>query len=71
MLQQLLVDFLVPLGHFGDGLRRANAGHHVFALGVDEELAVELVLAGGGIAGEGHARAASRRPCCRRPSTAR
>ena len=45
-LQQLLVDRLVPLGHFVDGQRRADAGHHVFALGVDQELAVELVLAG-------------------------
>ena len=34
-LEQLLVDRLVPLGHFGDGLRRADAGDDVFALGVD------------------------------------
>ena len=39
----------------GDVLRRADAGHHVLALRVDEELAVELVLAGRGIAGEGDA----------------
>ena len=69
--EQLVVDRLVPLGHLVDGLRRANAGDDVFALGVDQELAVELVLAGGRIAGEGDARAASRRPCCHRPSTAR
>ena len=30
-------------------------GHHVLALGVDQELAVEGVLAGRGVAGEGHA----------------
>ncbi|MNE16934.1 hypothetical protein D3C77_231900 [compost metagenome] len=40
----------------GQGLRRADARHHVLALGVDQELAVELVLAGRGVAGEGHAR---------------
>ena len=39
----------------GDVLRRADAGHHVFALGVDEELAVKRVLAGRGIAREGDA----------------
>ena len=41
----------------GDGqmLRRADAGDHVLALGVDEELAVELVGAGRGVAGEGDA----------------
>ena len=33
----------------------ADAGDDVFALGVHEELAVEEVLAGGGVAGEGHA----------------
>ena len=40
----------------GAGVRMP--GHHVLALGVHEVLAVELVLAGGGVAGEGHARAA-------------
>ena len=39
----------------GDRLGRADAGDHVLALGVHEELAVELVLAGGRIAGEGDA----------------
>ena len=42
----------------GQGLRRADAGDHILALGVDQELAVELVAAGGGIAGEGDARGA-------------
>ena len=43
------------VGQLGDALRRADAGHHVLALGVHQELAVELVLAGGRVAGEGHA----------------
>ncbi|MCY1233682.1 hypothetical protein D9M72_462340 [compost metagenome] len=36
----------------GDVLRRANAGNNVFALRVDEELAVELVLAGRRVAAQ-------------------
>ncbi len=40
---------------FGDVLRRANAGHDVLALRVDEELAIELLSPGRGIAGEGDA----------------
>jgi hypothetical protein len=40
------------------GLRRADAGDHILALGIDQELAVELVAAGRGIAGEGNARGA-------------
>ena len=40
---------------FGDVLRRANARHHVLALRVDQEFAVQLALAGGGIAREGDA----------------
>ena len=50
---------LVHLGHvlleLVDGLGGADAGHHVLALGVDEVLAEELLLTGGGVAGEGHA----------------
>ena len=38
--------------------RRADAGDHVFALRVHQELAVELLRAGGGIAGKAHAGAA-------------
>ena len=33
----------------------ADAGHHVLALGVDQEVAVGPVLAGGGVAGEADA----------------
>ncbi len=47
---------LLVLGLFVQGVRRADAGHHVLALGVDQPLAVELVLAGGRVAAEGHAR---------------
>ena len=39
----------------GDLLRRADAGDHVLALRVDQELAVELLLAGRWIAREGDA----------------
>ena len=35
-------------GGLGQRLRRADAGDDVLALGVDQELAVEAVLAGGG-----------------------
>src|SRR5262249_61061140 len=41
----------------GDLLRGADAGDHVFALGIDQELAVELLLAGRWIAREDDARA--------------
>ncbi len=58
LLAQLL-DLLRHLRHlFGeavDGLGGADARHHVLALGVDQVFTVELVLAGGGVAGEGHA----------------
>ena len=53
---ELVVDRGIPLQQLGDGVRRANAGHHVFALRVLEELAVEGLLAGGRVAGEAHAR---------------
>ena len=41
--------------HLGDVLRRADAGHDILALGVQQELAIELLGAGGGIAGEQYA----------------
>mmetsp|Transcript_2482 Transcript_2482/g.3526 ORF Transcript_2482/g.3526 Transcript_2482/m.3526 type:complete len:709 (-) Transcript_2482:241-2367(-) len=54
---------LVRLGHVrlqqADGARGADASHHVLALRVDEVLAVEFVLAGGGVAAEEHASAGS------------
>jgi hypothetical protein len=51
----LPVDFRHVALHFGDGLRGANAGHHVLALGVDQVLAVDQVFAGAGIAREADA----------------
>ena len=52
-------EFGKGLGHGGlqlaDGLRGADAGDDVFALGVDEELTIEFVDAVGGVAGEGDA----------------
>jgi hypothetical protein len=54
-----LHEFGIALGHllleFGDRLRSADAGDDVLALGIDEELTVELVRAIGGVAGEGNA----------------
>ena len=55
---QLVVDVGLDLLQFGDVYRGANAGDHVFALRVHQELAVELLHAGRGIAGEAHAGAA-------------
>jgi hypothetical protein len=52
---ELVVDRGIPLQQLGDGVWRAHAGDHVFALRVLEELAVEGLLAGGRIAGEAHA----------------
>ena len=49
----LVAHFLA--GDPGQGLGRADAGHHVLALGVDQELAIEARLARRRIAGEGHA----------------
>ena len=38
-----------------DRLRSTDTGHHILALGIDQEFAVEVLLAGGGIAGKGNA----------------
>ena len=58
-----LAELVVHLRHFlckvGDRMRRADAGHHVLALGVRQILAVELLGAGRRIAGEAHARCRS------------
>ena len=57
-----LHELLVHLGLHGtqlfNGGRRADAGHHVLALGVHQKLAVELLFARGGIARKGYACAA-------------
>ena len=52
---KLLVDSGHLLVELGDGGGSTYAGHHVLALGVDEVLAEEGLLTGGGVAGEGHA----------------
>ncbi len=48
-------DFFGQAGDFG---RRARTRYHVLTLGIEQVFAVELLLAGSGVAGEGHARAA-------------
>ena len=52
---ELVVDLRPELLELADRARRAHAGDHVLTLGVDEELAVELLLAAGGVAREAHA----------------
>ena len=51
-----------PFRHHGGERRQrlggADAGHHIFALGVGEEFAIDAALAGGRVAGEQHAGAA-------------
>ena len=58
-VSRIFVQFRVGGGHLllelRDGLGRADAGDDVFALGVDEEFAVELLRAVGRVAGEGDA----------------
>ena len=49
-LTQLLVGFRQHIAQFDDRARRTDAGHDVFALCVGQELTVECVLAGGGVA---------------------
>jgi hypothetical protein len=49
------VDLGHPLAHVADVQRRADAGDHVLALGVGQVLAEEHLLAGVGVAREGHA----------------
>ena len=55
LLQRRLVGAGIDAGGFGDVLRRADAGHDVLALGVDQELAIEQLFAGRRVAGEGDA----------------
>src|SRR5207245_9087602 len=55
---ELLVDRRHVLLELSDFLRRADASDDVFALSIDEVLAVEDLLAGGRVAGEGDTGAA-------------
>ena len=57
-LHELGIGLRELLGHLVDGHGGTDTGHHVLALGVGQELAHELLLAGGGVAGKGHAGAA-------------
>ena len=57
-VHQLGVDLREVQLHVVEVFGVANARHHVFALGVDEEVAVRLVLARGRVAGEPDAGAA-------------
>ncbi|OIQ74766.1 hypothetical protein GALL_435750 [mine drainage metagenome] len=49
---QLAVDVGHFVLHLGQRLGGADAGNHVFALGIDQILAIHHVLAGAGVAGE-------------------
>jgi len=55
---ELLEGFGELLLHLGDGHGGTNAGHHVFALSVGQELAEQALAAGSGGAGERNAGAA-------------
>ena len=54
-LHELLIGFGQVLGHVLDFLSVANAGHHVFSLGIQQVIAIHFLLAGRRIAGEGNA----------------
>ena len=55
MVHELVIHFRHGVLQRGNGLRRTDARHNVLALRVHQELAVELLFAGGGIAREGNA----------------
>ena len=57
-LDELVISLGELLGHLSDGHGSTHAGHHVLALGVGQELAHELLLAGGGVTGKGNTGAA-------------
>ena len=52
---EFLIGFRQHLVHLRKRPRGADAGHHILALGVDEELAIEFLRAGRGVPGEAHA----------------
>ena len=54
-LHELIVGFGQLVSQVLDFSRVADAGHHVFALGVEQVVAVHFLLAGGRVTGEGHA----------------
>ena len=54
-IHKFLIALRQILGQAGDRLRRAHAGYDVLALGVDQILAVDPLLAGRGVTRKGHA----------------
>ena len=57
-LDELVIGLGELLGHLSDGHGGTHAGHHILALGIGQELAHQLLLAGSGITGECNAGAA-------------
>ena len=55
LLHGVHVLVLLVLGIIVQGVGGTDTGHHVFALCVNQPLAIELVVAGGRVAGESHA----------------
>ena len=54
-LGELLVGRGELFGHLGNGHGGADTGNHVLALGVGQEFAHQVLLAGGGVTGKGNA----------------
>ena len=55
LLERLEILVMFVLGGLVERVGGADTGHHVLSLGVDQPFSVELVVAGGGVAGERHA----------------
>ncbi len=68
---QLCLDGGQARGKAGDRLGPVRAGHHVLALGVEQDVAVEQVLAGRRVACEQHPGSRGSSPGCRTPSPGR
>ena len=54
MFKRGLVRTCLDARDFRDVLRGSDPGHHIFALRIDQEFAIEFFFAGRGIAGKGH-----------------
>ena len=57
-VHKLLIDLGHLLGQLADGRGSTDTGYHVLALRIDEVLAEQRLLTGGGVAGKGYAGAA-------------
>ena len=64
-IYKLLIDLGHLLGQLADGRGGTDTGYHILALGIDEVLAEQRLLTGGGVTGKG--RWCCR--CCRMPWT--